>query len=699
MNWNLMSLFESSTKATNARLESILANISEGIISTNQHGKIVDLNPVAATMFGFEREELMGRYIWTLIPEAQKNANQEDINTYMIPGKKEVIGLKKNGERFSVELSVTEMKFEDSIMFVGIMRDISERKMAEAAVKESETKFRLAFDFSPTGIAIVSLEGRWLQVNQALCKMLGYTPEELLKLDFQTITHPEDLSEDLQYVKLLRDGDIPFYQLEKRYIRKDKKIVWILLTGSVIRNEQGEPIYYIAQIQDINDKKQVDTELSYQAYYDALTGLVNRVQLVNSVEVAISTAERYHQRFAILFLDIDHFKRINDTLGHDAGDQLLKVVADRLKANIRKSDVAARLGGDEFVILLQAAQTPEIAAVFAEKIISTISQPIKIKDNELTITTSVGISFYEQDGLYYDSLIKSADLALYAAKEKGRNNYQFCTQEMNNQIKEKSNFKAALRLALEKQEFHLVFQPKINIKHQRIIGFEALLRWESEVYGQVSPEKIINTAEEMGLIVDLGNWIVKNACEQTMRWNRHASRPVKITINISAKHYAHVSFVENIITILQNTGLSGKFFDLEISEDIIMHDPDYSLKVIRELKQHGIEVTIDNFGTGYSSLNYLHQFSVNRIKTDRKFTQFLATDVEQTILLKAMIGLANNLHIRIQAEGVETKEQYDLLAKMGCDEIQGYYISYPILSEKVPQFLQAAEARMQDAEL
>jgi diguanylate cyclase (GGDEF)-like protein/PAS domain S-box-containing protein len=561
-------------------------------------------------------------------------------------------------------------------------------RAAVTQIKLSE-KYRLIFNSSPIGMGVLSLQGYWLEVNKALCAVLGYSEQELKKMDFQSTIHPDDQMENLNYIHELNEGNKSFIQLEQRFIKNDKKVTWILLTTALIRNDKDIPLYYIVQMQDINDKRKNVNELSYKAYFDALTGLFNRNQLEHSLQSSISSALRHQKRFTVFFIDLDYFKKINDHLGHDTGDQLLKIVGERLKHNIRQTDIAARIGGDEFILVLNGINNPETAAIFAEKIIDILIKPMKIKEHEIMITASIGISFYPLDGEDFNSLIKSADLALYKAKENGRNNYQFCTPEMNNEIKEKINFKNALKTALDEHEFHLVYLPKLNIKSNNITGFEALLRWKNKKYGDVSPSKIIPLADEMGLISKLSEWIIETALEKAKIWQQYGlSQPTKIAINISARHYMENNFVDNILQILNNTHLPPEYLQLEINENLIMRDPNYSLKIIQKLKSNGIQIIIDNFGTGYSSLNYLQQFSVDYIKIDRHFTQNIHLHDQQILLLIAIIDLAKNLNIKTLAEGVESKEQIELLTRIGCDEIQGFYISQPILADEVPLFLE-----------
>lgn len=565
-----ISSLQENAEYEKLRLKSIINHIMESIITTDNKGRIKDINPAALKLFGYTEEEVIGKNIWHLIPQSSEEIPQE-INSYLSPGKKEVVGITKSHQEIPLQLAVQQIDLENQSLFVGIMYDISQTKKKES-------------------------------------------------------------------------------------------------------------------------------ELSYQAHYDALTGLLNRRQFEEQVRSHISSAERYQQKFALLFIDIDHFKEINDTLGHDAGDELLKVISERLKKNIRKSDIAGRLGGDEFVILLNGAHNLEITSVFAEKIIGTIKSPIKIKNTELFITCSIGISFYNLDGIHYESLVKSADLALYAAKEKGRNNFQFCTPEMNAQVLEKNNIKNALRLAIANNELQMVYQPKKSLRHDRIIGFEAFIRWENEKIGSITPINIINYAEEMGLTIELGEWIVKTALHDAKKWNSVSGIKRRLTLNISSKYYLNSQFLTNFVSLLEEANLPPKSLELEITENLIMRDPEYSLKTIYALQNNGIDITIDNFGTGYSSLSYLHQFKVNSIKTDRKFTQTLISNQDTAAFLRGIANLAKSLGLKVQAEGVETKEQYECLFEMGYDEVQGYYIGKPIQLYEVLSIVKDSDKAFQELE-
>jgi diguanylate cyclase (GGDEF)-like protein/PAS domain S-box-containing protein len=559
---------------------------------------------------------------------------------------------------------------------------------------ESEGRFKSVFDSAAVGMAIARLDGRWTRVNPELCNILGYSEAEFLKSDFQSITYPEDLSSCLEKITQLIKGEIAQFSLEKRFVHKNGNLVWVLSNVSLLRNDKAEPINLIAQIQDVTGRKQAENMLNYQAYHDSLTGLNNRMQLEHDINRLIAVSERNKRGFVIFFMDIDNFKQINDKLGHDAGDRLLVAVAERLKSSTRKYDIVGRYGGDEFVLVLTELNNHEMAAIFAERIMTVMKKPIVIKGQQVFVSISMGVGFYPTDGMDYASLLKNADNALYTAKGNGRNNYQFCAPEISLKIKEKIAFESALQQALDKQEFQLHYLPQIGIMNHRIAGVEALLRWKSQQYGVITPQQIIPSAEETGLIIPLNAWIIETACKQIKSQNEAKQLEMNVAINISARQFTHNNLVESIADGVELTGFNPDRVILEINESLIMQDIELSIDVIKNLKKFGVRVAIDNFGTGFSSLACLQDLAVDYIKIDRTIVQQVTTDAKRASLVSAMIDLAKNLGIRVVAEGVETKDQYHFLKNYGCDEIQGYYISHPLPLEDLTVFLDKHKTKL-----
>lgn len=558
-------------------------------------------------------------------------------------------------------------------------------------------RLQTIFHTASEAIITADIHGMIESLNPAAEKMFGYQANDILGKNINLLI-PAKIQEKQRAVikKHLKINKTSTSEEKKRIemigLHQNGKEfpIEIALTTITINNEHK----FVGMMHDISDRKAANEALSFKAYYDTLTGLVNRSQLEHSLDLTISSAVRSQQRFALFFIDLDHFKHVNDTLGHDAGDELLKIISDRLKNNIRKTDIAARLGGDEFILVLNGIQSAETAALFAEKILNVLTKPIPVKNHELCITSSIGISFYPTDGADHQSLIKSADLALYKAKSRGRNNYQFCTSELNQELQARMAFKKALENAIKHNEFYLTFLPRKN-RHGHITSFESLLRWKHQEYGEVSPAKVIPLAEEIGIITQLSDWIVKTSLEQTLAWRTMLNTPLCITINISTRHYFQENFVTNILSLLNTAQLPPKCLGLEISESLIMQDSDYSLKTVRALREAGIQIIIDNFGTGYSSLSDLNQLGVDYIKIDRRFIQSAPTNQQHQDLILAMITLANNLKIKTIADGIETAAQYELLMTLGCDEYQGFYISHPLIAEKATVFLQQGASILQ----
>jgi len=565
----------------------------------------------------------------------------------------------------------------------------SEKKLfkANSLLKESENRFRSAFDDAAVGMALVLPNGTFLKVNKSLCTILGYSENNLLEIDIYSIIHLEDLQENKIRIGELLDRKNKTYEKVQRYLHKNGEIVWAIVSMSLVCNSQNLPLYFIMQVQNITPEKKAEEQLLHLAYHDALTGLYNRNFLEKKVQDILSNAARHNYGFALIFLDLDRFKNINDTLGHDAGDLLLQIVGQRLKNKIRTNDVIARVGGDEFVLILNELNQVDKISNVIRNIIAHLSQPISIKGHEIYITTSIGISVYPYDGSDVQTLMKNADLALYRSKELGRNNFQFCTLEMTTKAQQKMKRQNALLQAMAKDEFILYFQPKLNLSNQLISGVEALLRWQNPEFSNVDASEIIHLAEDTGLIIPLNEWVFTTACLQVKAWHQAGFTPLSLSVNLSGKQFKQANFIENLQNLLKRAEFSPNSLELDITEGLIMQDPEYILPVLLSLKEKGINIAIDDFGTGYSSLDYLRRFSIDKIKIDRKFIQRLTVDAASTSVVSAIIAMSNKLGIKTVAEGVETREQYDFLLQEKCTEIQGYYISQPADVETITRFL------------
>ena len=504
-----------------------------------------------------------------------------------------------------------------SYLSIFIYRRHSARNLSKSNDNDNfETNFKSVFESSATGMAIVDLNLKFIDVNQSLSKLFHYSQNELLEMKLDKIVQIDDLHKTKTFIAEMLDGNIKTFQSVQRYFTKNKDVVWMLTTMSLVISKGGKPQHFILQFQNITSEKKAEEQLKELAYHDNLTGLANRNQLDAKMHEALEKAKRQHNGMSVIFIDLDHFKDINDTMGHDAGDAILVAVAARLKNCVRNTDIIARVGGDEFVIVLTEVAHVDHIATIVRKISKSLQRPLLIKGHEFFVSASQGISVYPYDGADIKTLLKNADLALYKAKESGRNNYQFCTPEMTSRAKEKMARQNAISLALTNNEFTLHYQPKMDIITKSIVGVEALLRWHSKEFGEINPAEIVRLAEETRLILPLNEWVLESACKQLKQWQRE-NTDLSVSVNLSQKQFKQSNFVSNIIRLIDQLNLPSNKLELEITESLILYSPEYILKVVQSLKSHGIIISIDDFGTGYSSLDYLQKFQIDKIKIDK----------------------------------------------------------------------------------
>jgi diguanylate cyclase (GGDEF)-like protein len=450
-----------------------------------------------------------------------------------------------------------------------------------------------------------------------------------------------------------------------------------------VRGTDGHIVLHEGTVEDITDRKVAEERVQFLAYYDVLTGLPNRTLLRDRLAQALASARRQKDKVVLLFLDLDRFKIINDSLGHSLGDLLLQDVAERLKRWAREQDTVARLGGDEFLIVLTRIKDVADAAVAAERIVNAMTAEFVVQGHSLRISCSLGLSIFPEHGADGETLIKNADAAMYCAKENGRNNFRFFTGDMNAQVLERLTSENSLRLALDKKELFLVYQPQMDIATGRITGLEALLRWQHPELGLVPPDGFIRIAENSGLIVPIGEWVIRTACSQSRKWHDEGLPAVPIAVNVSAVQFRQEGFCELIKRVLQETGLAPQNLELELTESLLLSNADVMSSVFQELKAMGLKLAIDDFGTGYSSLSYLKQFPVGKLKIDRAFIRDVAVSADDAAITTAIISMAKSLNLKVIAEGVETEAQMSFLRAHQCDEIQGYYFSKPLAADQV----------------
>lgn len=554
---------------------------------------------------------------------------------------------------------------------VGTILDITERKKTEKELQ----KLSLAVQQSPVAVIITDVEGNIEYVNPKFSQITGYSFTEVLGKN-PRILKSGSMSQQ-QYQELwqaLNEGEEWHGDFHNQ--RKDGSLFWESASISPVCDADGVT-HFVAVKEDISERKQHEQQLEKLATRDELTGLANRTLLFDRLEQAIRAARRDGNRFAVFLLDIDRFKIVNDSLGHDYGDMLLCDVAARLRATMRESDTVSRFGGDEFVILIKEIKSLEDVYQIATKILHVIAAPFQLERREFSLTASLGISIYPDDGTDKNTLIRNADIAMYQAK-KLNNHFSCYSQEMNHQLIETLELENSLRQALKKNEFILYYQPKIDLKSGAINGCEALIRWQHPQHGLVSPGKFIPLAEETGLIVAIGEWALTEACRQSLAWQRAGQKPVPVAVNLSARQFRQGDLVVQVAQILEQSGLLPHLLELELTESMIMEDPEETEQTLHGLKSLGVCLSLDDFGTGYSSLNYLRRFPVDSLKIDRSFIQDVPADPSGASVVNSIINIAHNLSLTAIAEGVETREQLEFLNSCGCDSMQGYLFSKPL---------------------
>jgi diguanylate cyclase (GGDEF)-like protein/PAS domain S-box-containing protein len=558
------------------------------------------------------------------------------------------------------------------------------------ALRESEERFRSAFDNATIGMGVVALNGRWLQVNWSLCEIVGYGERELLASEVRRVTHRGDLTTLEEQMQRFSAGTISSYQAELRFCHKSGKEVWAHLGMSLVRDGEARPLHLIFQIQDITDRKRAESQLLHDAFHDALTGLPNRALFMDHVKMAIQRSRRSGDRlFAALFLDLDRFKVINDSLGHMVGDQLLVGIAHRLEACLRPGDTVARLGGDEFTILLEDLSTMDDALDVARRVQEAVTQPFNIGGHEVFTTASIGIALSNTGYERAEDLLRDADTAMYRAKMEGKKRHVVFDKAMHDRAMEILQLETDLRRALTRKEFFLNYQPIVNLETGRVASFEALVRWRHPERGLVMPGDFVPVAEETGLIVPLGLWVLNEACRQMREWQRQGvtDSSVTISVNLSGRQFSQADLIDQIASALRESGLKAGNLKLEITESMVMENFDTAIDMLTQLRILGVGLSIDDFGTGYSSLSYLHRFPIDTLKIDRSFVTQMTDNSENAEIVRTIVTLARSLDMAVVAEGVETADQLRQLGELGCDYGQGYLFSRPVGAGQAAELL------------
>ncbi|BCR03904.1 hypothetical protein DESUT3_09730 [Desulfuromonas versatilis] len=558
---------------------------------------------------------------------------------------------------------------------------------------EAARHFRELYQRTPVMLHSIDAGGRLVSVSDCWLETLGYRREEVIGhplTEFMT-EGSRQTAETLTLPELFTTGQVK--DVACQLVKKHGEVIDALLSAVAERDRGGNIRRSLAVVTDVTERRRSEQEIEKLAYYDTLTGLPNRSLFQDRLSQAMAQAHREGAGVGLMFLDLDRFKSINDTLGHATGDRLLQVVANRLKKCVREGDTVARLGGDEFVIISTDFTHHQDPVAFAKRLLRVVGQPVQFDGREFVTTASIGIAIYPNDGADVSTLIGNADFAMYHAKELGRNTYQFFSAEMNARALEKLNLETSLRQALKRGELFLVYQPQLDLASGRITGVEALARWRHPEKGLIPPEKFIPIAEETGLILPLGEWVLRTACAQARAWQAAGVPGLRIAVNVSARQFNHPEFLETVERILQETGLDPNLLELELTESIVMENVQDAIMTLTDLKVRNIHLAIDDFGTGYSSLTYLKHFPIDRIKIAQEFVRDIPNDADDAAIVEAILAMAGSLNLEVIAEGVERKDQLGFLHQRRCKEMQGYYFARPMPAEQLAEIFSRGLAR------
>ncbi len=682
----------SKTQKKNNNKQDDLSHLAKAIISNAgvgiyiiQHGKFVYVSELYQKLSGYTDTELIGTYsLNNIYPDDREMVREEAIKC--LKGESfepyEYRFVKKNHKVMWALETITPIVYKKDRATLGSFMDITERKRMEAALRQSEEKYRNILETIQEGYFEVDLNGNFTFCNDSMSRLTGHSKDELLGMNHKQFTNEETSKEVFQAFSEVYNTEEPSKGFDWQIIKKNGIEGYIEASVTLQKDSSGKPTGFKGMIRDITERKRIEQQINYMATHDTLTGLPNRLMFSQLLNHAIRSAQRHGKQLAVLFIDLDRFKAINDSLGHEAGDRLLKEMARRFKRSLRAVDVVGRLGGDEFIILTEEVDELSQIANVAQKILSTTIQPMSLQGEECRVTASIGISIYPGDGTDEQTLIKNADIAMYFAKEEGKNNYQFYSKDIQSQSNKRFSIETNLRRALERNELSLEYQAKVDFKSGLITGVEALLRWENSCLGSITPTQFIPVAEETGLIVPIGRWVMKTACAQNVAWQREGLPPICMAVNLSLRQLMDDNLLKDIKAALDESGMAPNLWELEITESMVMHNPDRLIELLTDIKKLGVRLAIDDFGTGYSSLAQIKNFPIDTLKVDRSFIRNLSQDSENQAITQAIITMGKNLSLTVVAEGVETQEQKDFLRGLICDEMQGFHFSRPIAPDQ-----------------
>ena len=697
------------------RLRLVVEAAPNAMLMVSAQGEIVLVNSQVEKLFGYTRLDLLGQRIELLIPERFRGHHAHfrgsffaHPDTRAMGVGRDLFGLKKDGSEVPIEIGLNPLHIGEEHFVLASVIDITERLHSEKLQRMAQmnTLRQSILDSLPFSIIATSTEGVVLTVNPAGERLLGHGRLELVGQSAMMIHDGQELERRAAELSHQVGIGIPAnFQVivasgsqdaaderEWTYIRKDGRRLPVNVAITSMRDDAGKVSGFLMVAYDITQRKHAEAFIRHMAHHDALTGLPNRALLLDRLDLAIRQAQRHKGQVAVLMLDLDHFKRVNDLLGHPSGDQLLLTISNRLKHCLRDIDTVARLGGDEFVLVLTEVKQREELMPLVDNIIRAISAPMLIEGHELLVTPSVGGCMFPLDGGDATTLLKYADTAMYHAKSAGRNNFAWFTQGLMQQAEEKLALGTALRRAIEQGELRIHYQPEVSLSDGRVTGMEALARWTDARHGNVSPDSFIPVAEETGLILQLGEWVLRTACRECAAIERRLGRRLMLAVNVSTRQFQQKDWPQIVRRALHDSGLRADSLEIEITESMLMQNPEESAEMLRALRRLGVTVVVDDFGTGYSSLSYLTRFPIDKIKIDRSFVRDLATDDADAAVINAIIAMAHSLNITVVAEGVETEQQHQYLQQRGCNQAQGFRYSKAVPGGEFEKLLAAMEA-------
>ncbi len=678
------------------QLSAILESAGDAIITIDTHGIIHTFNGGAERLFGWPAREVVGWSINRLMPTTQAEQHNSYISEYLRTGRayfigsgpREVTACRRDGTPFEIDLAISRVNLGSEVRFIGIARDITDRKQAERELRHNEALLARAQQIARLGSWEWNIESGQLHWSEQIYRIFGVEPNAFQPTyeAFMAQVHPEDRERVANAVSAALAGD-QAYCVEHRICLPDGSERVVQEQGEITLNEAGQPLQMTGTVQDVTERAQALQALEFISNFDPLTELPNRSLLQYRLKQALSRAHREGHSVALLVFGLDRFQKVNDTLGHTGGDELLKVMARRLEGALREGDIIARVGADEFGVVMDGLSEVDQVTQFGQELQGQLRDATTIAGHEVFITACLGIALYPHDGQDVSALLKHADAALHRAKSEGPDSFRFFTEDMTAGALQRLALEKDLRRALERAEFELFYQPQITLDNDEVIGVEALLRWRHPERGLIRPDHFIPILEDTGLILPVGRWVLQQACQQIRSWQANGLPCLRIAVNLSALQFRDPTLLAAVASTLEGTGLHAVCLELEITESLLVENVQQAISTLQQLNRMGVQVSIDDFGTGYSSMSYLQRLPVHTLKLDRSFVTDITDNSDSLAIAQAVIALAHSLRLKVIAEGVETAEQLETLRHEHCDEVQGYYFAAPMPAAEMELWL------------